>query len=135
METFEATELIPVGDEQHRRLVSVTEILDELRSTKKRLLDLEKKFEQRAYHSEISRSRAARFAAHSHELEARADTDGEEPDASDCLGDGEHVASVLADMAPEDSFAVRSPHVEVELAHALNSAVSEHQLCDSIAGD
>jgi hypothetical protein len=127
METFEATEQIPIGDEQHRRLVSVQQILDELQALKKRLYKLEY---WRDVNFEASPGKAhcrvpAGPVEDSSVVEAGSEADDGETTESDRLGDGEYVAGVLADVAPDDSFAVRSPHADVELVHAIAAAGSD----------
>jgi hypothetical protein len=127
METFEATELIPVGDQRHRRLVSIQEVLDELQRVKKRLATLEywRDVNFEASPGKSHRRIPAGPAADSPQLEAGSETDDGETTASDRVGDGEYVAGVLADVAPEDSFSVRSPHADVELVHEIAAAGSD----------
>ncbi len=120
METFEATELIPVGDEQHRRLVSIQELLDELRDCKQRLAKLEK-FREKYFYTTAANRRSKGPVGHSSELEVGSG-------GVNRVGHGEQPTSLLADVE-QDFVTLPEGDAEDSSLYQVAAAVREHALC------
>jgi hypothetical protein len=108
--TLEATEVVVLSDERHKRIIVVEELLNEIASMKKRLLGLEERYDANV--------KASRFATRARKLEARRgqlDRVGRHEDA-----DTDGVLAEVVDA--EDLITVRSSRSEVELSYAATVA-------------
>lgn len=125
---FELGETILIDTERQTKLVIVSELLDELRDTKKRLVELEK-FRERYFQATGAPRSGRRSFPNSSELAAR--TVG-----LDCVGrPGDAVAtSVLADGGEEDLLAEQEGEFDDAVVHAAVASAREHQLF-AITGD
>jgi hypothetical protein len=125
----EATEMFSIDDEKHRRLVSIQELLDELRSVKTRLAKLEhwRDLNFEASPGKANRGGSKRPFENRPPLEIR-------PERLGRVGHGERANSLLADVAEEDSLPEQERDTEVASLDAIAAAASEHRLC-AVAGD
>jgi hypothetical protein len=125
---LEATEMIPVGDEQHRRLICIQELLDELRSVKKRLATLEhwRDLNFEASPGQNWRSGIKGPFKNRLPLEAGTETVGREDSTRDRVGDGIGADGVLAESVDEeDCVPLRSPLSDLELVYAATTTTGD----------